>query len=159
MGRMYNISDEERERRRQNALSLKAQGRIGPQFGKLGGRPKTPRASVIIAEKVSQEGTRIYERLMNVVESGMDANSIRAAQTLLKVEEQERQIEEKEVVNLEQAKRNELLAIVAEGLRELQDSGITLDGWSVELIDSEPSGDGESTSGNTKAIEREGTNN
>jgi hypothetical protein len=140
MGKMVNITDEERERRRQNALALKEQGRIGPQFGKLGGRPKNPRAATKVAEKVANDGERLYERLMKIVENGVDANAIKAINALMKIEEQERQLEEKEVINLEQAKRNELLEIVAGGLRELEESGIIpglLSEWTVEITDAE----------------------
>jgi hypothetical protein len=152
MGKMVNISDEERERRRQNALALKAEGRIGPQFGKLGGRPRKPRASTTIAEKVSQDGTKIYDRLIEIVESGMDANSVRAALALLKTEDQERIIEEREMLNLEQAKRDDLLEIVAGGLRELQESGIIIDGWAVEITDAELEGTGEGFGGSKETI-------
>jgi hypothetical protein len=140
MGKMVNITDEERERRRQNMLELQKAGKVGPEFGKLGGRPKNPRAAARVAEKIANEGEEIYSRLMSIVKEGMDANSIKAATALLKIEEQERQLEEKEVVNLEQAKRDELLAIVANSLREIGQSGIfpgVIDGWAVEVTDAE----------------------
>lgn len=135
-----NLSDEERERRRQNALALKEKGLIGPQFGKLGGRPRKPRANTTVAEKTAEKGDAIFSRLMSIVEDGMDSQSIKAAQTLLKTEELERQIQEKEVLNIEQAKRDELLEIVAGGLQELQDTGILpgfIDGWAIEVTDAE----------------------
>lgn len=144
---MVNISDEERERRRQNMLALHEQGKAGAEFGKLGGRPRNPRASAKIAEKVSNEGEEIYERLMEIVRNGVDANSIKAANALLKIEEQERIIEEKEVKDLEQAKRGELLEIVTNNLRELTEAGILgglFAGWSGEIIDAEVERVGES---------------
>lgn len=135
--KQMNISDEERERRRQNALALTAEGRIGPQFGKLGGRPRKPRASEMIAEKVASDADEIYKKLIDILRTGKEGAAIKAIQTMLQVEEKERRAQVEEVRDLEKAKRDELLEIVATGLRELASEGIVIDGWAVEITDAE----------------------
>ena len=153
MGKQINITDEERERRRQNAFELKEKGLIGPQFGKLGGRPKKPRASETIAEEVSKQGEAIFERLIDIVKDGKNAEAINAAMALLKVEEQERKIIETEVINLEQAKRNELLEFLSKGLQELAEAGVVIEGWAGDITDAEFEGIGESLGSPEETIE------
>lgn len=119
------LSSQEIERRRANANSLVAEGRLGgAQFGRLGGRPRKPRAAEMIAEKVAGEADTFFTRLKEIVETGGEANAINSIKTLLQIEENERQIEENEELKFEQLKRDELIKFIGETLGELQSSGI-----------------------------------
>lgn len=121
---MVNISDEERQRRRDNMLKLHEEGRAGGQYGKLGGRPKAPRASERIAERVAQKGDDYFERLDEIAMTETGKNAIAALQTLLKIEEQERKIVVEEEDKIDELDRTALLALVSEQLRAAQNSGL-----------------------------------
>lgn len=135
------LSDEERERRKENALQLHSEGRFGgAEFGRRGGRPRKPRASETIAELTASQGREIFARLFQIVVEGKDSDSIKSAVELLRTEERERQIEEQEEVKIDQLKRDELLEIVANGFNELEAAGIIpgfIDGFIVEATDAE----------------------
>ena len=121
---MVNISDEERQRRSDNMKRLHAEGRAGAEFGKLGGRPKAPRASERIAERVAQKGDDYFERLDEIAMTESGKNAIAALQTLLKIEEQERKIVIEEEDKIDELDRTALLALVSEQLRAAQNSGL-----------------------------------
>ncbi len=119
------LTSEEIERRRDNANSLIAQGKLGgAEFGRLGGRPRKPRASELIADKVSGEADTFFTRLKEIVETGGEANAINSIKTLLQIEENERQIKENEDLKFEQLKRGELIKYIAGTFAELQSQGI-----------------------------------
>jgi hypothetical protein len=119
------LSSQEIERRRANANSLVAEGRLGgAKYGRLGGRPKVPRAAERVAERVAGEADSIFERLKEIIETGGEANAINSIKTLLQIEENERQIQENEELKFEQLKRDELIKYIAGTLGELQSSGI-----------------------------------
>jgi hypothetical protein len=124
MGQMINISEEERERRRQNMLKLHQEGRAGAEFGKMGGRPKKPRASEHVAEQVREDAELFYQRMREIVLEGGEKVASATFNTLMKIEEQERKITVEEEEKIDQLRREELLALVAEQLRELGDSGV-----------------------------------
>jgi hypothetical protein len=118
------LSSTEIERRRNNANTLVAQGRLGgAEFGRLGGRPRKPRAAEMIAEKVAGEADTFFERLKEIVETGGEANAINSIKTLLQIEENERQIIENEELRFEQLKRDELIKYLTTAFGELQDQG------------------------------------
>jgi hypothetical protein len=131
------ITEEERERRRLNALELHAQGKLGGvEFGKLGGRPRKKRATEIAAEKIDEKGQQIADRLMQLIlESESEKTALDAIKHAHAITEQERKIEVEEEVRYEQLKHNELLAIVVGNLERLtQDGRIQLH----DFIDQEP---------------------
>lgn len=121
---MINITDEERERRRENMLRLHQEGRAGAEFGKMGGRPRKPRASEHVAERVAQDAEAFYERMREIVLEGGEKNASAVFANLMKIEEQERKIQVEEEDRIDQLRREELVAFVAKQLAELQDSGI-----------------------------------
>lgn len=121
---MINITDEERERRRQNMLKLHDEGRAGAEFGKMGGRPRKPRASEQIAERVINDADTFYERLRDIAIDGTEKNAISAIIALLKTEEQERKIQVEEEDKVDQLRRDELISLVARQLGELRSAGI-----------------------------------
>lgn len=119
------LTPAEIERRRENANSLVAQGRLGgAEFGRLGGRPRKKRAAELMAEKVSDDASLMYERLKEIFETGKDANAIASIKTLLQIEENERAIQENEELRFEQLKRDDLIKYIAGTIGELQSQGI-----------------------------------
>ncbi len=144
---MKNITPEERERRRQNMLALHAQGRAGGQFGKLGGRPRKPRASEHVAEKVREDAELFYDRMRDIVLEGGEKVASATFNTLMRIEEQERKITVEEEEKIDQLRREELLALVAEQLRELGDSGIISIGDAEVIRDEGPTEISEESSG------------
>lgn len=152
---MVNITEEERERRRQNMLRLHQEGRAGADYGKMGGRPKKPRASEFIAERVAQDAEAFYERMKEIVLEGSEKNAGGVFRDLMKIEEQERKITVEEEDRIDQLNRDKLLELVQEQLRELGASG-TLNGiidvGEAEVIrDEGPARTGEITSGTEEA--------
>jgi len=155
MGKQVNISDEERERRRERMMQLHAEGRAGPEYGKMGGRPRKPRASEQIAEKVVEDAEAFYQRLKEIGLEGGEKNAVGAILALLKIEEQERKIVVQQEEKIDQLRREDLLELVATQLRELTEAGtlpvieagpITI-GDAEVVRDERPTEDGESPSG------------
>lgn len=142
------LTDEEREARRQRALALHADGKFGgAQPGS--GRPRKKRASEVVAESVAAEGQLIYDTLIEIVRSGTDSNKMSAAKTLMEIEEKEAQRSDREDDKIEEMHRDQLLLMVASKLEALSDRGLipgfaeVVDGYAVEVEDSGPSGPSE----------------
>lgn len=136
-----NLSDEERERRRQNALELKKQGKIGPQYGKLGGRPRKPRAM----EKVAEAATQEADKIIQVFKDGVDDESMKtrlaAANSWLAIENEETKLrlaEERQDFDIGQASREELLKFVATAISSgpvADQLGEFVDGSATDITD------------------------
>lgn len=135
---MINISEEERERRRQNMLKLHREGRAGAEFGKMGGRPRKPRASEHVAEQVREDAELFYQRMREIVLEGGEKVASSTFNTLIKIEEQERKITVEEEEKIDQLRREELLALVAAQLGELRDAGVIAIGDSEVVGDERP---------------------
>lgn len=121
--RTLNISEEERERRRQNALELTQQGKIGPQYGKLGGRPRKPRATEIVAEKAKQHAEEIANVFLDIIQNQDEksAAKLAAANSWLEHEQKEAQLqlqEEKHDLDLENASQAELMEFLVDALTQ-----------------------------------------
>ena len=112
-------TEEEKEAQRQRMLQLHAEGRAGGQFGKLGGRPKTPRASEIAAERVRKEAEEIADRLFDITYHGRNGESLKAIDMLYALEEQERKIDVDEEKRIDELNRTETLAVVRAQFAEL----------------------------------------
>ena len=123
MGKME-LSQEERDRRRENMLRLHREGRAGAEFVKLGGRPRKPRASEHVAEQVREDAQLFYQRMKEIVLEGGEKTASATFNTLMRIEEQERKITVEEEEKIDELNRIELLALVSEQLRELQSSGV-----------------------------------
>lgn len=142
------ITETEREARRQRALALHAEGKFGgPQPGS--GRPRKKRAAEIVAEQVSNEGQAIFDRLMGIVRDGTHSNAISAARELLSIEDREAARLDKEDDKIDNMHRDQLLLLVASELKELSDRGLipgfasVIDGEVVEVADERPAISGE----------------
>ena len=134
---------ERKEKQREIAKRLVEEGKFGGA-GRGQGRPRKPRASEKVAELVAGDGRRIYERLMSILENGTDSNSILAVRELRAIEENERKIadddQDREIDNM---KKDQLLAVVINQLLELGDKGVIptdiIDGEAIDITDSRPS--------------------
>ena len=116
------LSEEERERRRELALRLRSEGRFGgPQAGS--GRPRKKRASEIAAEQVREEGQFLFDRLMEIARGDATGHALAAIDKLYALEEKEREIVEGEEIRYESMKRDQLLALVVDRLKEISDGG------------------------------------
>lgn len=144
---MTNITPEERERRRENMLRLHQEGRAGAKFGKMGGRPRKPRASEHVAEQVREDAELFYQRMKGIVLEGGEKVASATFNTLMKIEEQERKIIVEEEEKIDQLRREELLALVHEQLRELGDAGVIRIGDAEIVRDERPSEISEESSG------------
>jgi hypothetical protein len=123
MSKMVNITEEERERRRQNMLRLHEEGRAGADYGKMGGRPRKPRASEYIADRVAQDAEAFYERMREIVLEGGEKNAGAIFRDLMKIEEQERKITVEEEDRIDQLNREKLLELVSKQLADALSAG------------------------------------
>ena len=126
MGR--EISPEERERRRQWALEknqetvVEPDGTVrrkfgGPQPGS--GRPRKPRASERIAERVAADGDTFYIKLKEIVDGKNPSEARKAIETLLNIEEKERSLKVQEERDIENMRRDQLMVYIKSKLEEL----------------------------------------
>lgn len=113
---------ERREKQREVAKRLVEEGKFGGK-GRGQGRPRTIRASEVVAEKVAKEGEAIFERLMEITRGGKNSDSIAAARTLLDTEEKERKLQLEEEQNIEDMRGNDLAELIYQQLMELSDNG------------------------------------
>jgi hypothetical protein len=121
---MSNWTPERIEKQRELAKDLVAQGKFGGA-GRGQGRKRKPRAAEEIARRMEGEGTRIFERLMEILENGTDSNSILAVRELRAIEENERKIEIQDERNeIEDLKYDQLLALVVSQFMELGEKGV-----------------------------------
>lgn len=138
------LSDEERERRRQRALALHEEGKFGgPQPGS--GRPRKKRVSEVIADQVDEEAQIFFDRLMQIVREGTDSNAITAARELISISEKEAIRKDREDERIDDMHRDQLILLVATQLKELSDRGLIpnlpiIDGELVEVTDEEFAG-------------------
>ena len=136
-------TEERREKQREIAKDLVAQGKFGGA-GRGQGRPKAPRASEKVAELVAKDGVKIYERLMEILENGTDSNTILAVREIRAFEETERKIVENEdQQSIDNLKKDQLLALVITQLLDLGDKGVIpgdiIEGEIVGYSDERPS--------------------
>jgi hypothetical protein len=140
------LSDEQRKEKSELAKSMHQEIVIDPETGlerrKFGGpqprsgRPRKPRASEIIAEKVAAEGTAYFSRLDDIAKNHPSANSaIAAIKELLEVEEKERKVAQEEERKLERLHRDELILLAIDLIEK---TGII---GSAEIIDGELEGE------------------
>lgn len=138
------ITDEEREARRQRALALHAEGKFGgAQPGS--GRPRKKRAAEVIAEQASQEGQAFFDRLMEIVREGTHSNSISAIRELVAIEDREASRMDREDEKIDDLHRDQLLELVFTQIKELSDRGLipslagVVEGEFAEIADEGPS--------------------
>lgn len=107
--RKLNLSDEERRKRSERLAKLRSQGKVGPQYGKLGGRPRKPRAAELIAE----EAEKNKQQLVNVLKDAIDPSQsvstrLKGLKQWVDIEQAERQMEMTEEEHLAKMSREEM---------------------------------------------------
>jgi len=115
-------SVERREKQREVAKRLVEEGKFGGK-GRGQGRPRTVRASEVVAERAAKEGDAIFERLMEITRGGKNSDSIAAARTILETEEKERKLQLEEEKSIEDMRGNDLAALIYNQLMELSENG------------------------------------
>lgn len=115
-------SVERRERQREVAKELVAQGKFGGA-GRGQGRPRKKRASEVVAENVASEGQEIFDRLMEITRGGKNMESIAAANSLIAIEEKERKLQLEEEQTFEGMRGNDLAESIQTLLIELSTNG------------------------------------
>lgn len=124
-----NITEEERENRKQRALALTQQRREdgtrvfgGPQPGS--GRPRSKRTSEILAEKVQREAEEIWETLHDGLQKNVpQAVRNQTVEIMLRIEAQEEQARRAEESDLATLKRDELIALLVKKLVKIDTAG------------------------------------
>lgn len=140
---MAEISEEEREARRQRAIELHAQGKFGgAEFGRLGGRPRKPSITEQVAEKLREKSSEVAAAIID----GLDEDNaptvrLQAARQALEVEaldDRRRASEEREFERLSDPA---LAKLVGEMLSGLKDAGaidqLFVDAEAEEISDAE----------------------
>src|ERR1043166_1444853 len=120
------ISEQERERRREMARRLHAEGRLGgSEFGKLGGRPRKVRASELVAERAKDEAKLIAQTFLDALQSEKVPMHVKvaAAEKWLAIEHREDELKLKEDKALEGLHKDALVSRVGEMLSRLVESG------------------------------------
>jgi len=110
--RMAEWTPERRAKQREVAKRLVEEGKFGGS-GRGQGRPRKPRASELVAEKVNEHAEELWERLYGIaINSKSEAVAQKTIMDLLQIEERERQIVVEEERRYEDMKRGELLEYV-----------------------------------------------
>lgn len=126
----YNLSDEERERRRQLARELHAQ--VDPDTGRRrfggsqpgSGRPRKVRAAELVAEEAQKEARNIAKVLKEAIEPNQPITvRVAAAKQWIEIENKEAELQLKEDRELRDLSHEELVARVSAMFITLQDSG------------------------------------
>jgi len=105
----YNISPQEVERRKRHAQEMIKAGKMGGQFGKLGGRPKVKRASELVAEAARDLSKEIIDAYKRGLIDESAFVRLKAAKELLDIETKEAELQIKEEVALKNATKDELI--------------------------------------------------
>lgn len=132
------LSEEELERRRQNALQLVKAGKLGgKQPG--AGRPRKKRASEIVAEKASQEAQKIAQAFEDALEPHNPASvRLTAAKEWLKVEQEEAKLQMEEEKHVNELQTNQLIDLITTKLQKIHEAGVLeniIDGEIVDVIE------------------------
>lgn len=136
----YTITDEERQRRRDRALQLHKEGRLGgSKYGKQGGRPKKIRASEIVAQQAQEHADEIVKAMRDGLRAKQPSIRLQAARQWLEVESKEYDLKVKEDRALEQLSTEELVEAIAERFARLSDTG-SIPAFDADISDAEELG-------------------
>jgi hypothetical protein len=122
MGKM-NLTDEQKQERSERMRRLHAEGKAGPQFGKLGGRPKKTRISELLVEEYQKEARKLKVKLDELLEDESPKIRLDTIKHIVDLEEKERKVQVDEEVRYDQLKHAELVQLVLGNLAELVGSG------------------------------------
>jgi hypothetical protein len=133
----------------ERALQLKEDGKIGGHFGKLGGRPRKPRASEKVAEAAQKEADNIIKVFSDLIQSDSEKTKLAAANSWLAIEQEETKLrlqEERQEFDIGQASREELLNFMKDALKAgspIADQLGVVDGSAVDITESGQLGHGD----------------
>ena len=134
----------------ERAMQLKEDGKIGGHFGKLGGRPRKPRASEKVAEAAQKDAEKIIKVFKDLVESDSEKTRLAAANSWLAIEQEETKLrlqEERQEFDIGQASREELLNFMKSALQSgspiAEQLGV-IDGTAEDIGESRELGHGDS---------------
>lgn len=117
--RKVNISDEERRRRSERMQRMRKEGKVGPQFGKLGGRPRKVRASELIAEEASKNRKKIAQVLEDAIDPEQPITvRMKGVQMITDIESKERSMEMAEDEHYAKMNKDEMIDEMAQKLKE-----------------------------------------
>lgn len=137
------MSVEERERRRQRALELVKQGKIGgPRPGS--GRPRKRRASEVLNERIEKNAEEIWKVFEDsIARTAPPHVRLQAATKLLEIEREELRLEAEEHRRLHEQTKDKLIEDLVGTLARLSHAGVTMP----EHVDTtfEELGDGDSS--------------
>jgi hypothetical protein len=139
MARKIHLSDEERQRRRERALELVAQGKIGGARDGAG-RPRRRRAGEIVAEKIENEASKIFAAVQDGLSDQQPIKvRLAAAKMALDIEQREAEIRLREESQLERMSANELAEQIAQRMSRLHAAGVVVNnltpGGGVKQVD------------------------
>jgi hypothetical protein len=123
------LSLEERQRRSELARRLHSEGKFGgKEYGRLGGRPRKPRATELVAEEARNSAHELVDAFKDALDPANHPQvRVRAATEWLNIEAKEEELRMKEERQLEGLHRDALIARVAEKLGVLIDAGVVPD--------------------------------
>ena len=99
--------------------ALHAEGKAGPQFGKLGGRPRKPRASELAAQEAEANSSQIVQVLKDAIDPNQPIGiRLKGAAQWLDIEKSERQLEMNEEEHIAKMTRDELSSGLAEKIAQ-----------------------------------------
>jgi len=122
----------------ERAMQLKADGKIGGQFGKLGGRPRKPRASEKVAEAAQKDADNIIKVFRELVNSDSEKTRLAAANSWLAIEQEETRLrlqEERQEFDIGQASREQLLEYLSQALSPGTALSTTLEYYEGSAVD------------------------
>lgn len=117
--RELDISDDERVARSERMKKLHAEGKAGPQFGKMGGRPRKKRAGEEVAEGASDDRKKILEVFRRAIDKDQPISiQMKGAEALLKAEEREGRLSMDEEEHVERMSGGDLAKFLAQKLSD-----------------------------------------
>ena len=136
----YNLSDEERAKRKARALELHKAGKFGGKQPGAGPKPKKT-ASEIVAAKAAKEAKKIVAAFSDALEPHNPASvRVQAATQWIKLEQEEKKLKMEEERHVDQLQTNQLIEFIQERFDRLNDAGILRDVVDAEVVDSSPEG-------------------
>lgn len=123
------LSDEERKRRRELALKMREEGKLGGKKAlEKAGRPRNKRANELVAESAREDGVLLVKTLRNLIKTGTETTKLKALITYLEIEakEHDKQVKEEQKA-YENMGRDKLLALIGDRFKELKSQGIDVE--------------------------------
>lgn len=114
---------------------LQSENRVGGQYGQKGGRPKVPRASAIVAERIREEGDNIANVYVKNIKSKDPRMAMEASKQALEIERHEAKLQMEEERHDKEMSKDEILSGISKllsnprlslALKKIQESELEL---------------------------------